>query len=246
MPTYEYQCTSCHERVEAVQKFTDPSLTTCPLCGGELRKVFSAVGIVFKGSGFYKNDSRGSSASSAKSESTASSSDSTSSSDGAASVSYTHLWSRKPTLWRPFPRVAVGLPEAPSGVFGLVRGESPGPTVVVAGTAIFNRRTVRRDPVPLVGVPSVGGKLLGEAAHRPVAVHLGEHRRGGDTRAARVTAHHRRMGQIGVGECRGTESFILETQWRVEEMCIRDRDRCVASDLPLAMLAIDGYTTWPR
>jgi len=59
MPTYEYECQSCHERVEAVQKFTDPSLTTCPNCGGELRKVFSAVGIVFKGSGFYKNDSRG-------------------------------------------------------------------------------------------------------------------------------------------------------------------------------------------
>lgn len=61
MPTYEYECQSCHERVEAVQKFTDAALTTCPLCGGELRKVFSAVGIVFKGSGFYKNDSRGSS-----------------------------------------------------------------------------------------------------------------------------------------------------------------------------------------
>jgi putative FmdB family regulatory protein len=60
MPTYEYECQACHERVEAVQKFTDPSLTVCPLCGGELRKVFSAVGIVFKGSGFYKNDSRGS------------------------------------------------------------------------------------------------------------------------------------------------------------------------------------------
>jgi putative FmdB family regulatory protein len=59
MPTYEYECQSCHERVEAVQKFTDPSLTICPNCGGELRKVFSAVGIVFKGSGFYKNDSRG-------------------------------------------------------------------------------------------------------------------------------------------------------------------------------------------
>ena len=59
MPTYEYECQSCHERVEAVQKFTDPSLTVCPRCGGELRKVFSAVGIVFKGSGFYKNDSRG-------------------------------------------------------------------------------------------------------------------------------------------------------------------------------------------
>lgn len=61
MPTYEYECQSCHERVEAVQKFTDAALTTCPLCGGELRKVFSAVGIMFKGSGFYKNDSRDSS-----------------------------------------------------------------------------------------------------------------------------------------------------------------------------------------
>jgi putative FmdB family regulatory protein len=60
MPTYEYECQQCHERVEAVQKFTDAALTVCPLCGGELRKVFSAVGIVFKGSGFYKNDSRGS------------------------------------------------------------------------------------------------------------------------------------------------------------------------------------------
>ncbi len=59
MPTYEYECQSCHERVEAVQKFSDPSLTTCAICGGELRKVFSAVGIVFKGSGFYKTDSRG-------------------------------------------------------------------------------------------------------------------------------------------------------------------------------------------
>ncbi len=61
MPTYEYECQACHERVEAVQHFSDPALTTCELCGGELRKVFSAVGIVFKGSGFYKNDSRSSS-----------------------------------------------------------------------------------------------------------------------------------------------------------------------------------------
>lgn len=65
MPTYEYECQSCHERVEAVQKFADPSLTICPNCGGELRKVFSAVGIVFKGSGFYKNDSRGAKSTSA-------------------------------------------------------------------------------------------------------------------------------------------------------------------------------------
>ncbi len=59
MPTYEYECQACHERVEAVQRFSDPALTTCEACGGELKKVFSAVGIVFKGSGFYKNDSRG-------------------------------------------------------------------------------------------------------------------------------------------------------------------------------------------
>ena len=70
MPTYEYECQSCHERVEAVQKFSDPSLTTCEACGGELRKVFSAVGIVFKGSGFYKTDSRGSSSSSTPPSST--------------------------------------------------------------------------------------------------------------------------------------------------------------------------------
>ncbi|HEV2426890.1 MAG TPA: FmdB family zinc ribbon protein, partial [Acidimicrobiales bacterium] len=58
MPTYEYQCQSCARRLEAVQSFHDPALTTCEVCGGELRKVFSPVGIVFKGSGFYKNDSR--------------------------------------------------------------------------------------------------------------------------------------------------------------------------------------------
>jgi putative FmdB family regulatory protein len=71
MPTYEYECQTCHERVEAVQKFSDPSLTVCPNCGGELRKVFSAVGIVFKGSGFYKNDSRPSEKSSTKKSTTA-------------------------------------------------------------------------------------------------------------------------------------------------------------------------------
>jgi putative FmdB family regulatory protein len=58
MPTYEYECQTCQQRTEAVQKFSDPALTTCESCGGPLRKVFSAVGIVFKGSGFYKNDSR--------------------------------------------------------------------------------------------------------------------------------------------------------------------------------------------
>lgn len=63
MPTYEYECQNCNQRVEAVQKFSDAPLTTCEHCGGDLKKVFSAVGIVFKGSGFYKNDSRGASSS---------------------------------------------------------------------------------------------------------------------------------------------------------------------------------------
>ena len=58
MPTYQYACTACGARHEAVQSFTDAHLTDCPTCGGLLRKVFSAVGVVFKGSGFYKNDSR--------------------------------------------------------------------------------------------------------------------------------------------------------------------------------------------
>ena len=58
MPTYQYACTECGEQLEAVQKFSDDPLTVCPVCGGRLRKVFSPVGIVFKGSGFYRNDSR--------------------------------------------------------------------------------------------------------------------------------------------------------------------------------------------
>jgi putative FmdB family regulatory protein len=58
LPTYEYACTACGHRLDAVQSFTDPPLTTCPECGGVLRKVYGAVGIAFKGSGFYKTDSR--------------------------------------------------------------------------------------------------------------------------------------------------------------------------------------------
>jgi putative FmdB family regulatory protein len=59
MPTYEYRCKSCGEHLEAVQSFTDDPLTTCPSCEGELKKVFGSIGISFKGSGFYKTDSRG-------------------------------------------------------------------------------------------------------------------------------------------------------------------------------------------
>ena len=58
MPTYEYACTSCGEHLEVVQSFRDEALTECPACGGPLRKVFGSIGVVFKGSGFYKTDSR--------------------------------------------------------------------------------------------------------------------------------------------------------------------------------------------
>lgn len=58
MPTYEYACTDCGDKSEVVQRFSDDPLTVCTECGGKLRKVFSPVGIVFKGSGFYRNDSR--------------------------------------------------------------------------------------------------------------------------------------------------------------------------------------------
>ncbi|MFR9795903.1 FmdB family zinc ribbon protein [Streptomyces sp. MS06] len=84
MPTYQYQCTECGEGLEAVQKFTDDALTECPRCDGRLKKVFSAVGIVFKGSGFYRNDSRGSSSSSSPASSKASASSSESSSGSAS------------------------------------------------------------------------------------------------------------------------------------------------------------------
>ena len=66
MPTYEYACRSCGEHLEVVQSFRDEPLTECPNCGGQLRKVFSPVGISFKGSGFYRNDSRSSSKSAAR------------------------------------------------------------------------------------------------------------------------------------------------------------------------------------
>ena len=84
MPTYQYACTACGERLEAVQSFSDAPLTECPACGGALRKVFSAVGVVFKGSGFYKTDSRSTPASETKSETK---SESKSSGDASTSTS---------------------------------------------------------------------------------------------------------------------------------------------------------------
>ena len=59
MPTYQYACRECGHAFEQVQSFSDDSLTVCPECEGRLRKVFNAVGVVFKGSGFYRTDSRG-------------------------------------------------------------------------------------------------------------------------------------------------------------------------------------------
>jgi putative FmdB family regulatory protein len=64
VPTYQYACTRCAHALEVVQSFTDEALTECPVCAGRLRKVFSAVGVVFKGSGFYRTDSRTAAASS--------------------------------------------------------------------------------------------------------------------------------------------------------------------------------------
>jgi putative FmdB family regulatory protein len=86
VPTYQYTCTDCGEPVEAVQKFTDDPLTVCAVCGGRLRKVFSPVGIVFKGSGFYRTDSRNGSVSApdAKKDKQPSESTSASGSNGSA------------------------------------------------------------------------------------------------------------------------------------------------------------------
>lgn len=97
MPTYEYRCKECGHNFDAVQSFSDDALTQCPACGGPLRKVFGSVGISFKGSGFYKTDSRTSSGSSSSSKtsveagkssdtSTSGGSTSTTSSEGSSST----------------------------------------------------------------------------------------------------------------------------------------------------------------
>lgn len=94
MPTYQYACTECGHSFEQFQSFSDDSLEHCPVCNGRLRKVFNAVGVVFKGSGFYRNDSRAASSSALSGEkgattkeSAASSSSDTSSSSSADSSS---------------------------------------------------------------------------------------------------------------------------------------------------------------
>jgi putative FmdB family regulatory protein len=82
VPTYSYACTECDNRFDVVQAFTDDSLTTCDKCSGRLRKLFNSVGVVFKGSGFYRTDSRESTKSSSNGSAKSSSS---SGSDGSSS-----------------------------------------------------------------------------------------------------------------------------------------------------------------
>ena len=84
MPTYEYACKECGEHVEVVQSFKDDALTECPACGGPLRKVFAPVGIVLKGSGFYKTDSRSASGGKGAKKEAASSSSAESTSEAAS------------------------------------------------------------------------------------------------------------------------------------------------------------------
>ncbi len=87
MPTYQYQCTECGEALEVQQSFTDDALTVCPTCEGRLRKVFNAVGVVFKGSGFYATDSRKQSSASSTSGDSSSSTSSDGSSSGGSGTS---------------------------------------------------------------------------------------------------------------------------------------------------------------
>lgn len=87
MPTYAYTCTECGHAFDIHQSFSDAALTECPVCGGRLRKVFSSVGVVFKGSGFYRNDSRSTSSSTTSASSSSSSSSSGSSSTASSTTS---------------------------------------------------------------------------------------------------------------------------------------------------------------
>ncbi|HWJ82343.1 MAG TPA: FmdB family zinc ribbon protein [Nocardioides sp.] len=84
MPTYQYACTECGHAFEQFQSFSDDALTVCPECDGRLRKVFNAVGVVFKGSGFYRTDSRGKDSSATPATASTSSDSSTKSSSGSS------------------------------------------------------------------------------------------------------------------------------------------------------------------
>lgn len=87
MPTYAYACTECSHQFDVVQSFSEDSLTTCPECSGELRKQYNAVGVVFKGGGFYRTDSRAGGGSSSTSSSSSGSSSSSSTADSSSTSS---------------------------------------------------------------------------------------------------------------------------------------------------------------
>jgi putative FmdB family regulatory protein len=86
LPTYQYRCTECGHAFEQFQSFTDDALTVCPVCSGRLRKVFNAVGVVFKGSGFYRNDSRGTTTSTSPAATESSSPAASTKSEGSSST----------------------------------------------------------------------------------------------------------------------------------------------------------------
>lgn len=109
MPKYQYQCKDCGEALEVHQSFTDDALTVCPNCGGDLRKVFNAVGVVFKGSGFYKTDSRSGASSTT---STSSTSSTTSSGDSSPSSSSSSSSDSKPTKTESKPAAKSGTDSA--------------------------------------------------------------------------------------------------------------------------------------
>lgn len=108
MPTYEYACSGCGRHHEVMQSFADAPLTVCPECGGELRKVFSPVGIVLKGSGFYKTDSRGSSPKRAEKATAESGSGSSSGSEASGDTSGKSDSSDKATKKDPAPASGNG------------------------------------------------------------------------------------------------------------------------------------------
>ena len=95
MPTYQYACTECGHAFDQFQSFSDDALTECPECRGRLRKVFNAVGVVFKGSGFYRNDSRDKKASALSSDSTSDSKSETKSDSGNSSDTKSETKSEK-------------------------------------------------------------------------------------------------------------------------------------------------------
>ena len=111
MPTYAYACTECDHRFEVVQSFSDDALTVCPECGGRLRKVFNAVGIVFKGDGFYRTDSR----SSVKSGGGSSSGASTSGSESTGSTTSSDSAAGSPSEGSSTPSSAPAASSTPSG-----------------------------------------------------------------------------------------------------------------------------------